>query len=115
MFDTNAVAGLLKLYLRELPEPLFSDNFGKADGGSNLEQLQIALAKIPYLNYILLRTIFGHLAQIIKHSDVNKMTPQNLSIIFSPTLQLSPTIFSSFLLDFESVFCREEVYIPEDS
>lgn len=115
-FDTNAVAGLLKLYLRELPAPLFPENEIKTtDGKSNLENLQIGLSKIPYLNYVLLKTIFGHLALIASHSSVNKMSPQNLSIIFSPTLQLSPAAFSLFLLDFASVFSREDVRSQEDS
>jgi hypothetical protein len=108
MFDTNAVAGLLKLYLRELPAPLFPDNEKPTEGKNNIETYQIALSKIPYLNYVLLKTIFGHLSLIASHSSVNKMTPQNLSIIFSPTLQLSPTAFSSFLQDFESLFTRAD-------
>jgi RalA-binding protein 1 len=108
MFDTNAVAGLLKLYLRELPATLFPEIEKPTEGKNNIQAYQIALSKIPDLNYVLLKTIFGHLSLIASHSSVNKMTPQNLSIVFSPTLQLSPTTFSSFLQDFESIFSRAD-------
>jgi RalA-binding protein 1 len=112
IFDTNAVAGLLKLYLRELPAPLFPENEKPDDSKSGIEKYRIALSKIPELDFVLLRTIFGHLTLIASHSSVNKMSSHNLSIIFSPTLQLSPLAFSVLLNDYGTVFNREDVRSP---
>ena len=119
-YDTNAVAGLLKSFLRELPNPLFNESeLGVADGQTGLEPLKKALYQTNVFNYILLRTLIGHLVRISSQSKVNKMTPHNLSIIFSPTLQISTGTFSLFLQEFEALFCRDvavsELPNPESS
>uniref|UniRef100_A0A182QKV9 SLIT-ROBO Rho GTPase-activating protein 1 n=1 Tax=Anopheles farauti TaxID=69004 RepID=A0A182QKV9_9DIPT len=58
--DINSVAGVLKLYLRELREPLF-----------------------PLI-------YFDHFVQLAQYSDENMMDAYNLAICFGPTLMPAP-------------------------
>jgi len=95
--DPHVIAGLLKLFLRELPEPLFpfeiydklvtsyvvrKDNF--------VVPLLEILSSLPPVNKSLLRYLLELLDYIEKNSEVNKMTSSNLSIVFAPNLIRSP-------------------------
>ncbi|KAK9453924.1 hypothetical protein V1511DRAFT_461621 [Dipodascopsis uninucleata] len=93
-FDINTVAGCLKLYLRELPEPLltyelFPEFMAIAKLPTELDQIFEfirVVRKLPINNYYLLKRIVTHLALISKHGDVNKMHAVNLAIVFSMSL-----------------------------
>uniref|UniRef100_A0A2K5Y413 Rho GTPase-activating protein 17 n=1 Tax=Mandrillus leucophaeus TaxID=9568 RepID=A0A2K5Y413_MANLE len=65
--DPHAVAGALKSYLRELPEPLMTFNLYE-------EWTQVA------------RYLIKFLAKLAQTSDVNKMTPSNIAIVLGPNL-----------------------------
>lgn len=89
--DINAVAGCVKLYLRELPDPLLTDElFGDfiaiASINSKEEQLRSlrnCLRKLPAPNYHLLQRIIEHLNLVVRHEATNKMSTPNLAIVFS--------------------------------
>ncbi|KAF4015682.1 hypothetical protein G4228_007475 [Cervus hanglu yarkandensis] len=65
--DPHAVAGALKSYLRELPEPLMTFNLYE-------EWTQVA------------RYLIKFLAKLAQTSDINKMTPSNIAIVLGPNL-----------------------------
>ncbi|KZT59454.1 RhoGAP-domain-containing protein [Calocera cornea HHB12733] len=97
--DINIVSGTLKLWLRELPEPLFTNalypGFIEAAKIENDRLRHIRLHErvndLPDANYATLKFLMGHLHRIQQHADVNQMRISNLSIVFGPTL-LSPPI-----------------------
>ncbi|XP_034563245.1 SH3 domain-binding protein 1 [Notolabrus celidotus] len=92
--DPHAVAGALKCYLRELPEPLmtfelYNDWFkaaGEKDLTEKLEQFKVLLKKLPPENYNNLRYLVQFLSLLSEHQAVNKMTPSNIAIVLGPNL-----------------------------
>ncbi|XP_072043988.1 active breakpoint cluster region-related protein-like isoform X2 [Amphiura filiformis] len=100
--DIHAVAGLLKLYFRELPEPLFTHNlYSKFVDGLALKDpeakrdcMMSLLKSIPDVNRHTIFHIFNHLRRVASHASENKMSLNNLSTVFGPTLigpAVSPT------------------------
>uniref|UniRef100_H3D5X3 SH3 domain binding protein 1 n=1 Tax=Tetraodon nigroviridis TaxID=99883 RepID=H3D5X3_TETNG len=92
--DPHAVAGALKCYLRELPEPLmtfdlYKDWFkaaGEKDLSEKLEQFRVLLQKLPADNYNNLRYLVQFLSLLSEQQAVNKMTPSNIAIVLGPNL-----------------------------
>ncbi|KAJ3131163.1 hypothetical protein HK100_006709 [Physocladia obscura] len=113
MVDVHAVAGLLKLYLRDLPAPIltvalqkeFVDIAKLDDRNDRVIELCRLTKKLPKPNYTLLATIMSHLIQIAQASHVNKMTARNLCIVFSPTLNIPVLVLTLMLAEFDHVFC----------
>lgn len=62
------------------------------------------MAQLPLANYRLLRAFVAHLIPIVQNSDLNKMTVDNLGIIFSPTLCIPLGAFVLMLGEFDRVF-----------
>lgn len=99
--DINNVTGVLKMWLRELPDPLMTvslqHGFIEAAKIDNDRLRHIRLHErvndLPDANYATLKYFLGHLHRII-HEPANMMTAQNMSIIFGPTLfgQIMPGI-----------------------
>lgn len=81
----HAVAGLLKLYLRELPTNVLTterrEEFVKVtemdDKATKIKALNELVHSLPIENFELLRALSGHLLRIVENSDVNKMTIRN--------------------------------------
>ncbi|XP_076365967.1 rho GTPase-activating protein 44-like isoform X1 [Tachypleus tridentatus] len=96
--DPHCVAGALKSYLRELPEPLLTfdlyeewTNAAKiVDPEARLQALWQVLLRLPETNRNNLRYIIKFLAKLATNSDVNKMSPQNIAIVFAPNLIWGP-------------------------
>ncbi|KAJ3085755.1 hypothetical protein HK100_008936, partial [Physocladia obscura] len=111
--DVHAVAGLLKLYLRDLPAPVltvalqteFVDVAKLDDRNDRVTELCRLTKKLPKSNYTLLTTIMSHLIQIAQASHVNKMTTRNLCIVFSPTLNIPVLVLTLMIAEFDDVFC----------
>ncbi|XP_078515519.1 rho GTPase-activating protein 5 [Lissotriton helveticus] len=90
----NAVAGALKGFLSELPEPLVPHSlqpelleYSKiVDKEERLNALKDALKKFPPSNYDVFKYIISHLNRVSQKSKTNLMTADNLSICFWPTL-----------------------------
>ncbi|KAJ3072832.1 Rho GTPase-activating protein 23 [Podochytrium sp. JEL0797] len=96
-------ASLLKAYFRELDDLLFPYDldFGKqthlCDPEGNCdaptyESIRSMCANLPIVNYCTLRLLLAHLDEIQQHSEVNKMTLTNLTLVFSPTLKISSSL-----------------------
>lgn len=94
VFDVHTIAGLLKLYLRELPEPLFTyalyDQWVEATvKTTNKEQpfaLERLIGQLPKSNYHNLKHLIRFLHLLTCHRDLNKMTASNLAITMAPSL-----------------------------
>ncbi|XP_021072386.1 SH3 domain-binding protein 1 isoform X2 [Mus pahari] len=96
--DPHAVAGALKSYLRELPEPLMTsdlyDDWMRAaslkEPGARLEALHDVCSRLPQENFNNLRYLMKFLALLAEEQDVNKMTPSNIAIVLGPNLLWPP-------------------------
>ncbi|XP_078658558.1 rho GTPase-activating protein 22-like isoform X2 [Branchiostoma floridae x Branchiostoma belcheri] len=94
--DVDSVASLLKLYLRELPEPVVPfamyESFlqaarllkvSEAEGVSRLAQL---LKQLPDDNANLLKFLCRFLFEVQLQASLNRMTVENLATVFGPNI-----------------------------
>ncbi|KAG5854109.1 hypothetical protein ANANG_G00034040 [Anguilla anguilla] len=92
--DPHAIAGALKSYLRELPEPLMTFELYEEwiqasniqDQDKRLQALLSACEKLPEANGNNFRYLIKFLAKLNEHQDANKMTPGNIAIVLGPNL-----------------------------
>ncbi|NWT66524.1 RHG24 protein, partial [Prunella himalayana] len=94
--DVHTVASLLKLYLRELPEPVvpyakYEDFLSCAkmlskEEETGLKELVKQVKSLPTVNYNLLKYICRFLDEVQSYSGVNKMSVQNLATVFGPNI-----------------------------
>ena len=92
--DINTVASVLKMWLRELPDPLLTNNLhqGFIDAAKiendRLRHIRLheRVNDLPDPNYSTLKYFLGHLHRINQLADENSMSMQNLAIVFGPTL-----------------------------
>ncbi|NWX61417.1 BCR protein, partial [Promerops cafer] len=92
--DVNAIAGTLKLYFRELPEPLFTDelypNFAEgialSDPVAKESCMLNLLLSLPEPNLVTFLFLLDHLKRVAERESVNKMSLHNLATVFGPTL-----------------------------
>ncbi|CAJ0922359.1 15847_t:CDS:10, partial [Entrophospora sp. SA101] len=105
-YDVHAVAGLLKLYLRELPTSVLTRDLHLefVHVIERINELGRLVSTLPLSNYTLLRTLTGHLIRIVQNAAVNKMTARNIGIVFSPTLGIPASVFSLFMAEFDYIF-----------
>ncbi|XP_074519031.1 rho GTPase-activating protein 17a isoform X5 [Halichoeres trimaculatus] len=97
--DPHAVAGALKSYLRELPEPLMTHQLyddwiqasGVTDPDKRLQALWVVCDKLPKNNKTNLRYLVKFLAKLAQDSELNKMTPSNIAIVLGPNLLWAKT------------------------
>ncbi|KAJ8397567.1 hypothetical protein AAFF_G00438430 [Aldrovandia affinis] len=122
------ISNVLKLYLRQLPEPLilfryYNDFIGLAkecqriivDQAEEHSQISVELNRVifkikdllrqlPLTHYKTLQFLIGHLHRVMEKADENKMTASNLGIIFGPTLikprQTDAEVSLSSLVDY---------------
>uniref|UniRef100_A0A667XKF2 SH3 domain binding protein 1 n=1 Tax=Myripristis murdjan TaxID=586833 RepID=A0A667XKF2_9TELE len=119
--DPHAVAGALKCYLRELPEPLmtfelYTDWFkaaGVKDLSEKLEQFRVLLRKLPPENYNNLRYLVQFLSLLSEHQTLNKMTPSNIAIVLGPNLLWPRAEGEIALLDMASASSVQVVTVIE--
>ncbi|KAI8071457.1 hypothetical protein BC940DRAFT_294495 [Gongronella butleri] len=111
-YDVHVIAGLLKLWLRELPvsvltrelRPEFIQVIDLLERKDRVNELGRLVSLLPLANYTLLRVLTAHLIKVVAHSDVNRMSMRNISIVFSPTLGIPGSIFNLFLSEFGYIF-----------
>ncbi|KAM5150440.1 rho GTPase-activating protein 44 isoform 2-T2 [Callospermophilus lateralis] len=92
--DPHAIAGALKSYLRELPEPLMTfelyDEWIQASNiqeqEKRLQALWNACEKLPKANHNNIRYLIKFLSKLSEYQDINKMTPSNMAIVLGPNL-----------------------------
>ncbi|XP_032831935.1 rho GTPase-activating protein 44-like isoform X4 [Petromyzon marinus] len=97
--DPHAIAGALKSYIRELPEPLmtfhlftdWSKAFSMPDQQERLQALWSVCDLLPKENKANFRYLMKFLARLAEQQEFNKMTPSNIAIVLGPNLLWAPT------------------------
>uniref|UniRef100_A0A8C5V8I6 Myosin IXB n=1 Tax=Microcebus murinus TaxID=30608 RepID=A0A8C5V8I6_MICMU len=97
-FPIHAITGVLKQWLRELPEPLmtfaqYSDFLRAVELPEKQEQLAAiyaVLEHLPEANHNSLERLVFHLVKVALLEDVNRMSPGALAIVFAPCLLRCP-------------------------
>uniref|UniRef100_A0A8C1S3G0 Rho GTPase activating protein 27 n=1 Tax=Cyprinus carpio TaxID=7962 RepID=A0A8C1S3G0_CYPCA len=121
-WDIHVITGALKLFFRELQEPLFPYSlFNDFISGIKMHpdaHMRSLVRSLPPPNRDTMEALFSHLRKVIQHGDENRMSVQNVAIVFGPTL-LKPEVETAsiatylvfqnqiveFLLnEFESIF-----------
>jgi len=90
----HTIAGLLKLYIRELPQPLllyrFYTTFIKVQKNHDKEKrtanLRILIKGLPKHNKDLLLFVMKFLSNVAQNSDINMMNIDNLALVWGPNL-----------------------------
>ena len=100
--DINVIAGILKDYLRELPEPLITESLSKMlikaakehvqdqDLAAQKRVLSKLLVQLPQHNRETLVYLLNHFLCVIAEKETNKMDAHNLSVCFGPVLLCPP-------------------------
>uniref|UniRef100_I3KTJ4 Rac GTPase-activating protein 1 n=1 Tax=Oreochromis niloticus TaxID=8128 RepID=I3KTJ4_ORENI len=91
--DINVIAGVLKDFLRNLPEPLLTFHLNKAfmeaaeiqDDDNSLAMLYQTMSELPQPNRDTLACLMIHLQKVSRSVDT-KMDVNNLARVFGPTL-----------------------------
>ncbi|XP_035518198.1 rho GTPase-activating protein 9 isoform X3 [Morone saxatilis] len=92
--DIHVITGALKLFFRELPEPLVPFGFftdivetvKMSDYMDKVDRLKCLVLNMPPPNHDTLQFMCRHLKRVLEYSDTNRMTTQNIGIVFGPTL-----------------------------
>ncbi|BGP05626.1 hypothetical protein JCM10049v2_001432 [Rhodotorula toruloides] len=93
--DPPAVAGVLKLYLRQLPVPLFpflpTDRRAftaehAASSDTAIASLARRIRRLSPPQQATLKALCQHLAKVAEHESVNKMSASNLALIFTSVI-----------------------------
>eukprot|EP00794_Sanderia_malayensis_P012280 gene12280-13545_t len=128
--EPNIVAGLLKLYLRELPVnvltakllPVFDSLVGLKDEADQVNKMKQLLADLPKANFTLISWLFVHLDHVMQRGSETKMGIQNISIVFSPTMNISHGILFIIMTHINELFpgvkiikCVEPVKYRQDN
>ena len=130
-YDVHAVASLLKQYLRELPSTVLTKElhmqflqvlgmssscihphtWAKTDTEAEVRDVQGKKAafnslvhKLPQPNYRLLKALSAFLVSVVTNSEINKMDIRNVSIVFSPTLNIPTPVIDMFVTEFDGIF-----------
>lgn len=92
--DVHALTGSLKLYFRELPEPLipydffsgFVEAIKQSTRKSKLTAMRSLAVQMPKVNGETLKLLLRHLRKLMVQSEANRMNAQNLAIVWGPNL-----------------------------
>ncbi|XP_039677253.1 active breakpoint cluster region-related protein isoform X4 [Perca fluviatilis] len=98
--EVNAVTGVLKLYFRELPQPLIPTEMFQSlarmldiqDINSRLVSMLSLLHSCPDPNRHTFLYLLHHLQRVSEKQDVNRMSLQNLATVFGPSLIRPPVV-----------------------
>ncbi|XP_076978124.1 unconventional myosin-IXb isoform X2 [Tamandua tetradactyla] len=97
-YPIHAITGVLKQWLRELPEPLMTfaqyNDFLRAvelpERQEQLAAIYAVLEHLPEASHSALERLVFHLVKVALLEDVNRMSPGALAIVFAPCLLRCP-------------------------
>ncbi|XP_042220022.1 ralA-binding protein 1-like isoform X2 [Homarus americanus] len=120
--EPHVVASLLKQYLRELPEPVltvdmmphFEDVAMIPNPAERAEAMRQLIDRLPTANRLLVQYMFKHMGHIIARERDTKMNYQNVSIVLSPTMQISHRVLNVLFLNHPYLFGNVVIkrYVP---
>lgn len=97
--DVHALTSCVKLFFRELPDALLTDEViellyplkrGQGEGSvcspEEAQQFRETLMKLPKVNYCTLKTLVRHLNKVSQHHEDNRMNATNLATVIGPAL-----------------------------
>uniref|UniRef100_A0A8C8S323 Rho GTPase-activating protein 12 n=1 Tax=Pelusios castaneus TaxID=367368 RepID=A0A8C8S323_9SAUR len=91
--DIHVITGALKMFFRELPEPLFTYNHFndfvnaiKQEPRQRVHAVKDLIKQLPKPNQDTMQTLFRHLKKVVESGEKNRMTYQSIAIVFGPTL-----------------------------
>ncbi|XP_045442114.1 rho GTPase-activating protein 12 isoform X10 [Pipistrellus kuhlii] len=91
--DIHVITGALKMFFRELPEPLFTFNHFndfvnaiKQEPRQRVTAVKDLIKQLPKPNQDTMQLLFRHLKRVIENGEKNRMTYQSIAIVFGPTL-----------------------------
>ncbi|XP_016051803.1 PREDICTED: rho GTPase-activating protein 12 isoform X2 [Miniopterus natalensis] len=91
--DIHVITGALKMFFRELPEPLFTFNHFndfvnaiKQEPRQRVAAVKDLIKQLPKPNQDTMQILFRHLKRVIENGEKNRMTYQSIAIVFGPTL-----------------------------
>ncbi|KAJ3188989.1 hypothetical protein HK101_009050 [Irineochytrium annulatum] len=88
-YDVHVVCGVIKMFLRELPEPLLDiPEKERKEYATKTPEQKIAMVQFwmkPEFKATLKYLIY-HLATVAEKCEENKMTPSNLAVVFGPPI-----------------------------
>nr|XP_028605697.1 rho GTPase-activating protein 12 isoform X7 [Podarcis muralis] len=91
--DIHVITGALKMFFRELPEPLFTYthfndfvNAIKQEPRQRVHAVKELIKQLPKPNQDTMQVLFKHLKRIVENGEKNRMTYQSIAIVFGPTL-----------------------------
>ncbi|XP_071217101.1 rho GTPase-activating protein 12-like isoform X4 [Salvelinus alpinus] len=124
--DIHVITGALKMFFRELPEPLFTyglfhdfvNSIKIPDYKQRVQAIKERVKQLPKPNQDTMQVLFKHLRRVIDHGEENRMTTQSVAIVFGPTLLRPETetlnmavhmvyqnqIVDLILLEYEGIF-----------
>uniref|UniRef100_A0A4W5L2N3 Rho GTPase activating protein 12a n=1 Tax=Hucho hucho TaxID=62062 RepID=A0A4W5L2N3_9TELE len=124
--DIHVTTGALKMFFRELPEPLFTyglfhdfvNSIKIPDYKQRVQSIKERVKQLPKPNQDTMQVLFKHLRRVIDHGEENRMTTQSVAIVFGPTLLRPETetwnmavhmvyqnqIVELILLEYEGIF-----------
>eukprot|EP01121_Diplochlamys_sp_Union-15-3_P019614 TRINITY_DN7442_c0_g1_i1.p1 TRINITY_DN7442_c0_g1~~TRINITY_DN7442_c0_g1_i1.p1 ORF type:complete len:598 (-),score=109.56 TRINITY_DN7442_c0_g1_i1:21-1814(-) len=129
--DPHDVAGLLKVFLKELPQPLIpatlnmkvnglvgqyikeKDTRTKRDEQIFLEELRDLIYSIPQPNFEILRYLISFLKDVVDNAKQNLMTVDNIIKCIVPTMRCVPAFFFYPLMHFQFFFGEEALKLKE--
>ena len=96
--DVHALTSCVKLFFRELPDALLTDDVIEALQPASrprtstvlpepdLDAYRALLARLPHVNYCTLRLLIRHLHTVYVNQQRNKMSSSNLAMVIGPAL-----------------------------
>ncbi|KAM8988758.1 rho GTPase-activating protein 27 isoform 3-T3 [Ara ararauna] len=92
--DIHVVTGALKLFLRELPEPLIPfSHFEQFIAAIKMQDparrgwcIRELVSSLPPAHHDTMKVLFHHLCRVIEYKEENRMSVQSVAIVFGPTL-----------------------------
>ncbi|XP_022064915.2 rho GTPase-activating protein 15 isoform X2 [Acanthochromis polyacanthus] len=92
--DIHVVTGALKMFFRELPEPLFPFRFFQQfveavkikESKQKIQAVKKLIQQLPNPNQETMKLLFSHLHRVLAFSKKNLMSTQGIGIVFGPTL-----------------------------
>ncbi|XP_017888788.1 GTPase-activating protein CdGAPr isoform X2 [Ceratina calcarata] len=92
--DIHSVASLLKMYFRELPNPLctyqlystFVNAVQASTDAERLRRMRDTVRKLPPPHYRTLEYLMRHLVRVAARGAETGMTPRNVAIVWAPNL-----------------------------
>ncbi|XP_017333341.1 unconventional myosin-IXb isoform X5 [Ictalurus punctatus] len=97
-YPIHTVTGLVKQWLRELPEPLmtfnhYNDFLHAVELPEKPEQVLAiyrVIEELPTAHYQTLERLIFHLVRVSREEKSNRMTPNSLAIVFAPCILRGP-------------------------